>query len=976
MEASSNQQQQQKEKESRVHRPYAFDKMEGLVREMQDPQNGVPVRSQKQFLTSIPSAFMGECHRYLRCGINVSGHHGQESTVDCLRVAGYDLVEWLMDRLSIEESVEALHIANQLCLYGYFFPVNDSKTLTVKDDSSLYRFQSPYYWPWQHRTPDNVEYAIYLAKRTLRNKQRHALEDYEIEALNSLRKNLQNKWDIIQLQAEEQVRLAKDRKKGDKIVSDSQERAFWRVYRPPPGCLSSLEVVPGPTRFRPGFPRPPPRKRTVAELQREVDFLRNCLTRTRIKVSAAIENLKSYFETYVEYDPMFVHPQPSNPWITDDSTFWQLNSPVVEIPTEKRVKRWALSMEELMSDPTGLLEFTNYLRKEYSHENIRFWVAVKDLRHSYQAQITEKVNEIFKEFLAPGAPCEINIDGKTMEKVHQEMKNPSRFTFDSAAEHVYTLLLKKDCYPRFIRSDQYRNLLAAGVQPLQKKRFFSFGGQAKKKMAPSTSTTTSTLQQQQHGGNIGTSGGGGGGGGGGARRRGSDRSLSGSAHELAVCGVREISSTPRVPHSHSQSNLTDIPYRGDLARLLKIPTRPSPHSIQDAGATEATVRPMDDVCPWDAIPGPSTETGQDAAPFGTSPWPDTTTDPWEYGNDVTKTSIHFIDVARPSRKNSSQLDSCSSSSDVSLAIAEVSDRLRKSCSLQHSSVTTAMMERHGIGSGSGGHTITRNYSTGSTSNRTKLSDIGRPLISSYNLPSPLESFEYSHAAGEKFEAIISQATIEEPETSTMLETTQQLDKVVTIEETKKTTRRSSAKAPLISISAIVGDLPSDSEGVGTVTGDNVSTPTRETKMEIELLEDKNVQERELEREREKGKEEKEEKREEEEKEEEEKEEEEEEEEKGQGEEPLEKDDDKITKEVGVETQKNESIEDAQVVPVWEPDTQQEDQMAPTTTTATTSTVPTRDKRDNNVNEVCPWEDEENCKVDTTYVKTYATLGYL
>lgn len=76
-----------------------------------------------------------------------------------------------------------------------------------------------------------------------------------------------------------------------------------------------------------------------------------------------------------------------------------------------------------------------------------------------------------REFLAPGAPCEINIDGKTMEKIHQEMKNPSRFTFDSAAEHIYTLLLKKDCYPRFIRSDQYRNLLAAGVQPLQKKRY-------------------------------------------------------------------------------------------------------------------------------------------------------------------------------------------------------------------------------------------------------------------------------------------------------------------------------------------------------------------------------------------------------------------------------------------------------------------------------------------------------------------------
>jgi regulator of G-protein signaling len=39
-----------------------------------------------------------------------------------------------MERLNIEES-EALNIANQLCQYGYFFPVNDSKILVVKDDS-------------------------------------------------------------------------------------------------------------------------------------------------------------------------------------------------------------------------------------------------------------------------------------------------------------------------------------------------------------------------------------------------------------------------------------------------------------------------------------------------------------------------------------------------------------------------------------------------------------------------------------------------------------------------------------------------------------------------------------------------------------------------------------------------------------------------------------------------------------------------
>ncbi|XP_076384166.1 regulator of G-protein signaling 11 isoform X2 [Megalopta genalis] len=838
MEASSNQ--QQKEKEPRVHRPCAFDKMEGLVREMQYPVPvGVPVGSQKQFLSSIPSAFMG-----------------------------YDLVEWLMARLSIEES-EAVHIANQLCQYGYFFPANDTKTLTVKDDSSLYRFQTPYYWPWQHRTPDNVEYAIYLAKRTLRNKQRHGLEEYEIEALNSLRRNLQSKWEAIQLQAEEQVRLSKGRKRDDKIVCDSQERAFWRVYRPPPGCISSLDIAPVPTRFRPGLSRVPSRKRTLSDLQREVAFLENSLTRTRIKVSTAIENLKSYFETYVEYDPMFVQPQPSNPWITDDQTFWQLNSSVVEVPTEKRVKRWALSMEELMSDPTGLQEFTNYLRKEYSHENIRFWVAVKDLRRSFQAQIPDKVNEIFKEFLAPGAPCEINIDGKTMEKVHQEMKNPSRFTFDSAAEHVYTLLLKKDCYPRFIRSDLYRSLLAHGVQPLQKKRFFTFGGQTKKKSSTSA-TTPSTLQ---HGASSTTGG----------KRRGSDRSLSGSAHELAVCGVRDTTSMPRVPHSHSQSNLTDIPYRGDLARFVKIATTSIAHSIQDVGTSEVMARPIDDVCPWDAAPGPSIEHASGSTGPQHLTLSATTLSVEGQLDESSNSMVGLLQSVetRAARKNSTQLDSYSSSSDVSLPITEVSEHLRKSCCMQHSTSVGGVpstSERSGGG-------VRTNF------RRVKLGEIGRPPASSYN--------EESEAHYTK-------------------------PKVLSFE--RDFPMKSPGKAPVISISAIVGEI--------TENPDDICTAFVE---EEELMEGAASRGGELEHD------------------------------KSNTTDTAGKD---SASPAQTETETVELLEEAQVVPVWKPDTQQNDQTAPVTQSAA------QQKRDNNVNEVCPWEDEENCRVDAPYVKTYSTLGYL
>ncbi|XP_068215024.1 uncharacterized protein [Palaemon carinicauda] len=447
---------QQQQQQQQQPKPLVFAKtsgispskvMEALVREMQDPETGVPIRSQKLFLTSIPSAFMG-----------------------------YDLIEWLMERLEIEDSViapaylakaEAIHLANLLCQYGYFFPVGESRSLIVKDDSSLYRFQTPYYWPSQNHSADTTDYAIYLTKRLSRNKQKHGLEDYEIEAYNKLKKALSHKWDFITMQADEQVKLAKDRKKGDKIVTDSQERAYWRVYRPPPGFTNCLETAPVPDKTNMANRV---RKKTADDLKKDNEFLAATLVRTRQKISQASEALLTHCETYFEYDPVLTPPQPSNPWHTDVDTYWAQNETLVDIPTEKRVRRWAISMEELINDALGKTEFTAYLKKEYCHENIRFWQAVNDLRWGPSSCVLEKVQSIYEEFLKPGAPCEINIDGKTMEQTQNQLKNPNRYTYDLAAEHVYILLLKKDCYPRFLRSEQYKTLAANAVQPLQRKR--------------------------------------------------------------------------------------------------------------------------------------------------------------------------------------------------------------------------------------------------------------------------------------------------------------------------------------------------------------------------------------------------------------------------------------------------------------------------------------------------------------------------
>ncbi|CAF4461194.1 unnamed protein product, partial [Rotaria sp. Silwood2] len=135
---------------------------------------------------------------------------------------------------------EALHLANLISSHGYILPIEDH-VLTVKNDGTFYRFQTPYFWPSNHVEADNIDYAVYLCKRTMQNKTRLELADYEAENLARLQKLFARKWEFIYMQAEAQIKVDKKRDKFERNVLDSQERAFWDVYRPAPGCINTTE---------------------------------------------------------------------------------------------------------------------------------------------------------------------------------------------------------------------------------------------------------------------------------------------------------------------------------------------------------------------------------------------------------------------------------------------------------------------------------------------------------------------------------------------------------------------------------------------------------------------------------------------------------------------------------------------------------------------------------------------------------------
>uniref|UniRef100_K1QT35 Regulator of G-protein signaling 6 n=1 Tax=Magallana gigas TaxID=29159 RepID=K1QT35_MAGGI len=374
--------------------------------------------------------------------------------------SGCDIVDWLKRQYNISDVKEACYLATNLCQYGYIYPIDFKlSSYTVKyDRSAEYRFQ----------------------KRSLRNKQKHGLEPYEQEAFDKLLKVFADKKEFIEKQAREQVSEAKKQRRKEKILLDLQEKAFWRVHRPPPGCIKTMEE--GPKRYFQPSQMAARRRKNKESFKAEITFLKKALERPKPKLSKVLESYLTWNEQYQEYDP-FLDPNaalPSNPWVSDDTLFWEVTDTLVKIPTELRVKKWAISFFNLVKDEQGLREFEDFLRKEYSLENIRFWKEVEDMKNGPRSAIETKVEWICREFLSKTSPKEINVDSKTLEivnKSREEMRGKPesmRYILDPAQEHIY-LLMKKDSYPRFLRSEQYINLKEmAHNQPL-KKRFFAFG---------------------------------------------------------------------------------------------------------------------------------------------------------------------------------------------------------------------------------------------------------------------------------------------------------------------------------------------------------------------------------------------------------------------------------------------------------------------------------------------------------------------
>ncbi|CAN9509868.1 unnamed protein product [Ophioblennius macclurei] len=133
--------------------------------------------------------------------------------------------------------------------------------------------------------------------------------------------------------------------------------------------------------------------------------------------------------------------------------------------TERRVASWAVCFERLLTDPVGVRYFSEFLKKEFSEENILFWQACEFFSHvpeNDNKQLSQRAREIYNSFLSSKATTPVNIDSQA-QLADDILNAPKPDMFKEQQLQIFNLM-KFDSYTRFLKSLLYQECMLAEVE--------------------------------------------------------------------------------------------------------------------------------------------------------------------------------------------------------------------------------------------------------------------------------------------------------------------------------------------------------------------------------------------------------------------------------------------------------------------------------------------------------------------------------
>lgn len=130
-----------------------------------------------------------------------------------------------------------------------------------------------------------------------------------------------------------------------------------------------------------------------------------------------------------------------------------------ETETDKEKPLNIVQIEDILNDRNQLVNFYEYLRANYSDENLVFWLEAEIYRYLPDDQLPQRAQEIYNKFFDENSDFAINIDDPDLTlDVKKRLKSPNRDIF-LEAQNVIWGLLKFECFPRFRMSPYFNGHL-------------------------------------------------------------------------------------------------------------------------------------------------------------------------------------------------------------------------------------------------------------------------------------------------------------------------------------------------------------------------------------------------------------------------------------------------------------------------------------------------------------------------------------
>ncbi|KAK5869509.1 hypothetical protein PBY51_024218 [Eleginops maclovinus] len=138
-------------------------------------------------------------------------------------------------------------------------------------------------------------------------------------------------------------------------------------------------------------------------------------------------------------------------------------------PTAAELKNWKESFNHVLTSEMGRTVFGNFLKSEFSKENLDFWVACEAYKKTAPSKMATRAMQIYQQHVEADAPNEVNLDAATREETRKNVENPCPSCFDEAQQMIYTLM-EKDSYRRFLNSKLIQDLCNTKTTAAQEKK--------------------------------------------------------------------------------------------------------------------------------------------------------------------------------------------------------------------------------------------------------------------------------------------------------------------------------------------------------------------------------------------------------------------------------------------------------------------------------------------------------------------------